>query len=389
MESQTLDSGPLDDKLQDEGFLNRKALYKESHWVALVENSEGQWITKGPYTTQEFQSQIRHRALNVTDYCWRPGWKSWKNIFNEPVFYVSRKPPIKGVEFKRERLFDPLDIPSVEKIQGRINPEVEPLDFEDGHRLQEEDKVLKDFNDFSKLDIDFKVQSSGSEPITPHQYKGEKYKNKKAKNTSLMLHPWEPKVQDTPFVDPSDEGRSQIDSLYSNPELQQEPLKTTSPEDPSPKVSTKKPLGLFHKTMSVMFFLISLWGGGLVLTSFFGEQVKDREIWHWLLRGSAPLNFSYLTIGNYSAAQPQYLFVKTDLKEGLPLRVRFFDSQGQLIKTKKGNAGLRIPSKGRGIIRIPLYPYDFHPGSYKIAVKAENSIVEKEFLIPDERVSPE
>ena len=329
-----------------EDLNRRQPLHKETHWVCLTQNSSGEWIPKGSYNTQEFQSQIRKGAFKVTDYCWRPGWKDWKSIFDEPTFYTGRKPPLTGVEFKKERLFDPIHIPSVEKIQGQINPEVEFLDFKEEERLQEEDQILKNFNDLNQLDLDFKVQSSWPEPLTPRQYKGDKYK-KGSKNKSLMLDPWEPRIQEVPFVDPDplDEGRSQIDSLYKNSNLDESPF-----ERPSEELleNSKKSSGFYYKVMFITFMGLILGGGGLVFMSPLGEKLKDPKIWNWIVGSSIPLQFSYLVIGEYSMAQPQYLFIQTDLKKGRSIRVRFFDFQRQLIKTKKGNSGLKVSSTGRG-----------------------------------------
>lgn len=299
---------------------------KDIQWVTLSQNSSGDWSPSGPFKSFEVRQKMEAGLLKPTDYCWQSGWSDWKRIFDEPSFYHSRKPPI--------------EIPTVKK----------------------ESSIEYDFKDYETL-------SARSEVATKIQVGNVKQK-KLTKNNS-MLEPWEtPATKATNSL--NEEELSKLNAEVPS-ELSSESLKTLQSDREETK-ATKTPLWKTKKAIIGGFLVLVL---ALVL-----DLVYQGQIYQMLIPAEPNLSVSYIMVEDYNALHPRHLISRTDLKKGNELTIRLLDINEKPIKTIKGGDGLKIPSKGTGQIRIPLYPYNLSQGSYKILVKAGEAEVLKTFTIP-------
>ncbi|MCO5114069.1 MAG: DUF4339 domain-containing protein [Bdellovibrionaceae bacterium] len=308
------------------GFGKGKDADRDIDWVALVQDPEGGWIPKGPYSTTEVCALMKQGALKPTDYCWRQGWKDWRRIYEESSFYHSRKPPI--------------DIKTVKK---------ETIEFI-------EEKPVK-----YRAEIAETLKPQTAAPPT------------RKKNKDQMLEPWE-SVRGLDFIeDPKD---ALLGDSAPPAELAPDSLKRTRVSvEEDIEVQPQTSLLQRRSTYVLLGLALSL---ALILDFKYNGLIKQ-----WMLGPEMNLKVSYITVQDYSLETPRHLMVRTDLKVKEKLVVRLLDMDEKPIFTIKGGAGLIIPSKGSGSMRIPLYPYDLKPGSYKVWAQAEGAEVVKAFVIPD------
>lgn len=292
----------------------------EIQWVTLSQNSKGDWTPSGPFKAYEVRHKMEAGLLKPTDYCWQTGWADWKRIYDEPSFYHSRKPPI--------------EIPTVKKENAIEFKEVETLSA----RSEMAERIQVGVN--------------------------------KKKSSSNMLEPWENAQRQAGEnnEDPATLLNSDIPA-----ELSSESLKTMQ-SDREAVVETKKPL---WKNKFVIAIAMVALTAALVL-----DVVYEGLIYQAFAPVPTELSVSYIMVEDYNPTSPKHLMARTDLKKGQKLTIRVLDSNEKPLKTLKGGDGLKIPSKGTGKIRIPLYPYDLAEGSYKILVRAGEAEVLKTFTIP-------
>lgn len=319
---------------------NDKTKDREVQWVTLSQNKQGQWTPQGPFSSSEVKMRMQKGIVKPADYCWQEGWKDWVRIYDEPSFYHSRKPPIEIKTVKKETAIQ--------------------------------------FHEPQKTQVRFEL----AEPLTakknPHSEEPQKASAKP------MLEPWE--------------NAKALDFLESTPPS--ETLNDTTPEELSAeslkviqvpveeKINTSS--GKAKRFKRITLVATSLLFVALVLDFVFNGQVSQM-----VKTPDAPIMaVSYISVQDYSLDTPRHLIARTDLKKGQKLVVRLLNMEEKPIQTIKGGAGLLIPSKGTGQIRIPLYPYDLKPGAYKVWVQAEEQEgveVIKAFVIPDAEMtsSPE
>lgn len=309
------------------GFNTDGSTSRDADWVALTQDAQGGWVPKGPYSTDEIKKLMQKGSIKPTDYCWKQGWKDWRRIYEESSFYHSRKPPI--------------EIKTVKKESIEFAPE----------------KTTQ-------------YRAEIAETISPQQEE----KKIKPKKSSSMLEPWE-SVKGLDFTDAQEDGLSLLGESAPPEELSPDSLKKVVAVDEDLDTEIKP---AFWKRRSTHLLMAGLLVIALVLDFQFDGRIKS-----WWVGPQVDLVVSYITVQDYSLETPRHLMVRTDLKKGQRLVVRLLDIDEKPIFTLKGGAGLIIPSKGTGQMRIPLYPYDLKPGSYKVWVQAKEAEVVKTFVIPD------
>lgn len=300
---------------------------RDVDWVALVQDADGGWVPKGPYATDEVKALMKSGLLKPTDYCWKQGWKDWRRIYEESSFYHSRKPPIEIKTVKKE---------TIEFIEQK------PI----------------------------KYRAEIAQPLKPQSEAPQTSK----KSKSAMLEPWE-SIRGLDFTE--DRTSSTVLNEEALPsELAPDSLKSmhVSVED-SGEPEAKRSLWKRKSTYVFVAFALAL---ALIMDFKYEGLIKQ-----WVRGTETQLKVSYITVQDYSLETPRHLIVRTDLKQGEKLVVRLLTPDEKPVFTLKGGAGLIIPSKGNGQMRIPLYPYDLKPGTYKVWAQAQGAEVVRDFVIPD------
>lgn len=322
----------------------------EKPWVILRHGTTEQWITYGPYSSEEVKAGLRTGEFKPTDYCWLSHWTDWKRIYLEPEFYLARKPPI---EIKTQKI---------------------------ENKLEAEDALTEKVNELAHH-------------TSPNQYKGWKYKkNKKSDLVPTqdfnieaqvskdgernMLEPWEDKnLKNLDFIEekniPPQSGVHKQEVAPATPE-------NYVPEDfdliKEPSVEKK------NKTWSkgLKYILI------LCMAAVFG-LASYRVYTLFSEQNAINYNMSYFVIEDYTSELPHYMYARTDLKKGEGIKIRLFDMSDKQIKTKNAKAGLVLTSQGNGRMRLPMYAYNLEPARYKLVIEVEGQEIEKEFsFLPED-----
>lgn len=309
-------------------IFNHSTTDQEREWVVLLTNSAGDWEPQGPFTTRQVQAQMRTEKFKPTDYCWKEGWTDWKRIYEEPSFYHSRKPPRSLKTVKKESVIE--------------------------------------FSQPKAKDSEFKsLKTEWAEKIKPQTETKDG-----SKKQDPLLESWAQ--------------RSEIDFIEKPSLMQEVPEELAADSLKKPqtqwqkteeKVKTQKTSRLLLKM--IIAFMPVAFIAALGLDFWF-----EGKIYQWLYPEAPPMVVSYVSVRDFDPQIPRHLLVSTDLKKDENLVVRILTLEEKLIRTLKGGAGLIIPSKGSGELRIPLYPYDLKPGTYKAFVQAPGAEVLKVFIIP-------
>lgn len=315
----------------------------EKPWVVLRHGAEStQWITYGPYSTEEVKLGLKSGEIKPTDHCWMSGWTDWKRIYLEPEFYLARKPPIEIKTVKKDL-------------------------------LAPAKKAHEEMSNFAEL----------AHNVEPDQYKGSKYKkgiksdlvktsnfsreSQVSKDGELnMLEPWEDKTT------------KKLDFVEDKNLVPQVDLTNTAnataenyvPEDfdKKPEAEVRAP----RKFKSLKAFLLLCMAGIIALASYRLYTIVSEE-------NAISYSLSYFVVEDYINELPQYMYARTDLKRGNEIKIRLYDLSGKQIRTRNKKAGLMLTSQGTGRMRLPMYAYTLKPGVYNLVIEVDDQRIEKEF----------
>lgn len=323
---------------------NRESIVSlEKPWVILRHGAEStQWITYGPYSTDEVKMGLKSGEIKPTDHCWMSGWSDWKRIYLEPEFYLARKPPIE-IKSAAKNLLSPAK------------------------------KAHEEMSSFVEL----------AHNVEPNQYKGSKYKkgiksdlvktstfsreSQVSKDGELnMLEPWEDKT--TKKLD-------FVEEKNVAPDLDLSKSTSATAENYIPEDFDKKVEAAIQpksKFKSLKAFLMICMAAVFVLASYRLYTIISAE-------NAISYNLSYFVVEDYINELPQYMYARTDLKKGQEIKIRLFNLSGKQIKTRNKKAGLMLTSQGTGRMRLPMYAYTLEPGVYNLVIEVDDQTIEKEF----------
>ncbi len=319
---------------------------QDESWVILKLDAENNWRPIGPLTKTEVKDKLKSGDFRPTDFCWISGWKDWKKIYEESAFFLTQKPPITLSE----------------KTDTRSNN----FDF---YGSEFKDSLA---NSLSEVPL----------KISPLQYLGWKYKKKLKANDTLVE------------IENRFENHNFNRNSCQNGVLNNRRANMPEPWDYETKKldSDKSELSFFEDVNSSFgheshafdknFSIKKNWILTLCFMTF-GLVIFSgyKSIQNLVLKEGIDLNLSYFVIEDFTSDLPKYMYARSDLKKGQPVKVRLFNAQGKRVRTQNLKAGLNLVSQGTGRIRIPLYPYKLTAGVYLLKIEIEGQTLEKEFVL--------